>query len=51
MRTYTLRFEAEEMGLHHWQCRASGDSDILCTKRKPSGKDSVIEGQPLLLLM
>jgi hypothetical protein len=39
------------MGLHHWQCRASGDSDILCTKRQQNGKDSVIEGQPLLLFM
>jgi hypothetical protein len=39
------------MGLRHWQCRASGDSDILCTKRQQSGKDSVIEGQPLLLFM
>jgi hypothetical protein len=38
-----------KMGLHHWQCRASGDNDILCTKRKQSGKDSVIEAQPLLL--
>jgi hypothetical protein len=37
--------------LRHWQCRASGDSDILCTKRQQSGKDSVIEGQPLLLFM
>jgi hypothetical protein len=36
------------MGLHHWQCRASGDSKILCTKRKQSGKESVIEEQPLL---
>jgi hypothetical protein len=40
-----------KMGLHHWQCRASGNSNILCTKRKQSGKDSVIEGQPLLLSM
>jgi hypothetical protein len=39
------------MGLHHWQCRASGDSEILCTKKKQSGKDSVIEEQPLLLFM
>jgi hypothetical protein len=39
------------MGLHHWQCRASGDNDNLCTKRKQSGKDSVIKAQPLLLFM
>jgi hypothetical protein len=38
-------------GLHLWHCSDSGDSDILCTKRKQSGKDSVIEGQPLLLFM
>jgi hypothetical protein len=41
----------KRLGLHHWQCRASGDSDILCTKRKQSGKDSVIEEQPFLLFM
>jgi hypothetical protein len=35
----------------NWQCRASGNSDILCTKKKQSGKDSVIERQPLLLFM
>jgi hypothetical protein len=46
---YTIDLGA--MGLHHWQCRASGDNDILCTKRKQSGKDSVIEAQPLLLFM
>jgi hypothetical protein len=39
------------MGLSHWQCRDSGDNDNLCTKRKQSGKDSVIEAQPLLLFM
>jgi hypothetical protein len=39
------------MGLRQWQCRYSGDSDILCTKKQQSGKDSVIEGQPLLLFM
>jgi hypothetical protein len=39
------------MGLHHWQCRASGDNDILGTKRKQSGKDSMIEAQPLQLFM
>jgi hypothetical protein len=33
------------MGLRHWHC------DILCTKRQQSGKDSVIEGQLLLLFM
>jgi hypothetical protein len=35
------------MGLHHWQCRASGDSNILYTKRQQSGKDSVMEGKPV----
>jgi hypothetical protein len=39
------------MGLRHWQCRDSSDSDILCSKRQQSGKDSVIEGQSLLLFM
>jgi hypothetical protein len=39
------------MGLGHWQCRDGGDSDILCTKRQQSGKDSVLEGQPLQLFM
>jgi hypothetical protein len=44
-------FNLLTMGLHHWQCRASGDNDILCTQRKQSGKDSEIEAQPLLLFM
>jgi hypothetical protein len=35
------------MGLHHWQCRDGGAQ----YKKKPSGKDSVIEGQPLVLFM
>jgi hypothetical protein len=42
------------MGLRHWLCRDSGDSgdsDILRSKRQQSGKDSVIEGQPLLMFM
>jgi hypothetical protein len=33
------------MGHRHWQCRDSGDSDILCRKRQQSGEDSVIELQ------
>jgi hypothetical protein len=41
----------KEMGLRHWQCRVSGDSNILYTKRQQSGKDSLIEGQPSLLFM
>jgi hypothetical protein len=36
-----------KMGLHHWQCRDGGAQYIKTT----SGKDSVIEGQPLLLFM
>jgi hypothetical protein len=39
------------MANRHWQCRDSGDSDILWSKRQQSGKDSVIKGQPLLLFM
>jgi hypothetical protein len=39
------------MANRHWQCRDSGDSDILCRKRQQNGKDSVIEGQPLLRFM
>jgi hypothetical protein len=39
------------MGSRHWQYGDSGDSDILCSKRHPSGKDSVIKGQPLLLFV
>jgi hypothetical protein len=48
---YVQRVKMPLMGLHHWQCRDKGDCDILCTKRQQSGKDSVIEGQPLLLFM
>jgi ribulose kinase len=43
--------DTKAMGHRHWQCRDSGDSDILCSKRQQNGKDSGIEGQPLLLFM
>jgi hypothetical protein len=33
------------MANRHWQCRDSGDSNILCCKSKKSGKDAVIEGK------
>jgi hypothetical protein len=36
------------MGLHHWQCREPA-TVAHSSKIKQSGKDSVIEGQPLLL--
>jgi hypothetical protein len=36
------------MGMHHWQSRDGGAQN---KKTKTSGKDSVIEGQPLLLFM
>jgi hypothetical protein len=36
------------MGLHHWQCRNGGAQK---KPKKNPGKDSVIEGQPLLLFM
>jgi hypothetical protein len=34
------------MANRHWQCRDSGDSNILCSKRQQSRKDSGLEGQP-----
>jgi hypothetical protein len=39
--------QALVMGLHHWQCRDGGTQ----YKKKTSGKDSVIERQPLQLFM
>jgi hypothetical protein len=39
------------MANRHRQCRDSGNGDNLCSKIQQSGKDSVTEGQPLLLCM